>query len=51
MHFSAASVSGAARSIVLRATLSNILDFSESSPQDRTVVLLNDTTGEVITGN
>jgi phospholipase C len=35
----------------IAGTLSNMLDFSESSPQDRTVVLLNDTTGEVITGN
>jgi phospholipase C len=35
----------------IAGTLSNMLDFSESSPQDRTIVLLNDTTGEVITGN
>jgi phospholipase C len=35
----------------IAGTLSNMLDFSQSSPQNDAVVLLNDTTGEVTSGN
>jgi phospholipase C len=35
----------------IAGTLSNMLDFSQSSPQNDAVVLLDDTTGEVTSGN